>query len=67
MMGGGFGGSTLNLVRRNAVKTFSKQVSEGYMRATGISSTIIATGADDGVRELRPLEEQLYGDVRGVQ
>ena len=51
MMGGGFGGSTVNLVPRDNFDEFRRAVSEGYQRATGLLPTIIAVAADDGVCE----------------
>jgi len=53
MMGGGFGGSTVNLVPRDNVDEFRRAVSEGYERATGLRPTIITVEADDGVCEIR--------------
>jgi galactokinase len=52
MMGGGFGGSTVNLVPRDSFNEFRRAVSEGYQRATGLVPTVIAVEADDGVGEL---------------
>jgi galactokinase len=52
MMGGGFGGSTVNLVRRNNIDQFRRRVSEDYQRATGLVPAIITVTADDGVREM---------------
>ena len=52
MMGGGFGGSTVNLVPRDNFNEFRRVVSEGYQRATGLLPTIITVEADDGVCEI---------------
>jgi galactokinase len=52
MMGGGFGGSTVNLVPRDSFNEFRRAVSEGYRRATGLLPTVIAVEADDGVGEI---------------
>ena len=51
MMGGGFGGSTVNLVPQDNVDEFRRAVSESYQRATGLVPTIITVEADDGVCE----------------
>ncbi|HYJ85915.1 MAG TPA: hypothetical protein VEW46_07665, partial [Pyrinomonadaceae bacterium] len=52
MMGGGFGGSTVNLVPRDSFNEFRRAVSEGYQRGTGLLPTVIAVEADDGVGEI---------------
>jgi galactokinase len=52
MMGGGFGGSTVNLVRRSTLDQFSHRVSEGYQQATQLIPTFTAIEADDCVLEL---------------
>ena len=52
MMGGGFGGSTVNLVRRDRLDQFSHRVSEGYQQATQLIPTFTAIEADDCVLEL---------------
>jgi galactokinase len=51
MMGGGFGGSTVNLVGRDAVSEFRERVSEAYQLATGLTPSIFPVEADDGVGE----------------
>jgi galactokinase len=52
MMGGGFGGSTVNLVATNSLDQFRRSVSEGYYSATGIHPAIFPVEADDGVQEI---------------
>jgi galactokinase len=52
MMGGGFGGSTVNLVRRDSFNDFHGAVSAGYQAVTGMRPTIIAVEAADGVCEI---------------
>jgi galactokinase len=52
MMGGGFGGSTVNLVARDKFNEFRRAVSEGFQRETGLIPTVIAVEADDGVGEI---------------
>lgn len=50
MTGGGFGGCTVNLVRREAVESFSEFVDCSYERKTGITPTIYVVEAGDGVQ-----------------
>lgn len=57
MMGGGFGGSTVNLVRKSTFESFADGVAEGYKSATGMDATIMMVEADSGVEE--------YGTVTG--
>jgi len=37
MMGGGFGGSTISLVKRDEVDKFMQEMKDGYLRQTGIT------------------------------
>jgi galactokinase len=53
MTGGGFGGSTVNLVRRNALAEFTELVLSEYPRATNINPQIYVTDAGDGAKEIR--------------
>jgi galactokinase len=47
MTGGGFGGSTINLVEAGQAETFAKKIAAGYERATGISAqTYVCVPAD---------------------
>jgi galactokinase len=52
MTGGGFGGCTVNLVRREVVESFSQFVSSSYQRKTGVTPTIYVVEAGDGVSEV---------------
>ena len=52
MMGGGFGGCTINLVRRENLGAFREHMTTGYRRATGLDAIIHVVEADDGVNEL---------------
>lgn len=52
MMGGGFGGCTVNLVRRDDLDQFRQVISAGYEQATGLVPAIIPIKADDGVGEI---------------
>ncbi len=52
MTGGGFGGCTVNLVRREAVDMFREAVTRDYTRATGLVPAIFAVEASDGASEI---------------
>jgi galactokinase len=48
MTGGGFGGSTINLVETESVGDFKRIVSSGYEQATGITTQILVCAAASG-------------------
>jgi galactokinase len=52
MTGGGFGGSTVSLVRRDALDDFTRVVAEGYAARTGIVPNIYVSEASDGAGEV---------------
>ena len=52
MMGGGFGGCTVNLVQHDKLDQFRQFISAGYEQATGLVPSIIPITADDGVGEM---------------
>lgn len=52
MTGGGFGGCTINLVRRNAAEQFKANVTSEYEHATGVTPEIYITEASSGVSEV---------------
>jgi galactokinase len=52
MMGGGFGGCTLSLVRRDALEAIIATVAPAYTSATGFSPSFYAVELDDGLREI---------------
>ena len=52
MTGGGFGGSTVSLVRRGALDEFNQVVAEEYARRTGISTNILLSEAGEGAGEV---------------
>jgi galactokinase len=52
MMGGGFGGCTINLVDREKLEMFAERMTVGYQQATGLLALINVIQADDGVSEL---------------
>jgi galactokinase len=52
MTGGGFGGCTVNLVRQENSQAFAAQISERYLKATGIHPQTYLCSAEDGAQEL---------------
>src|SRR5690349_18197471 len=53
MTGGGFGGSTINLVKKEQADEFRARVAEGYERVTGLKPEIYVTNAGNGAEEVR--------------
>lgn len=53
MTGGGFGGCTVNLVRRDALAEFSETITREYARATGQTPNIYVSEAGEGAKEIR--------------
>ena len=51
MTGGGFGGCTINVVRRDSTEDFSQFIHEKYQEATGIAAEVYVVTADAGVHE----------------
>jgi galactokinase len=52
LTGAGFGGCTVNLVRRDAIETFKQSISEPYQNATGLTATFLDFKPSQGVREI---------------
>jgi len=52
MTGGGFGGSTVNLLRRNSIGNFTKKITDEYRRQTNIEPAVYVSNPADGVKEL---------------
>jgi galactokinase len=52
MTGGGFGGSTVNLVRRDALSGFQELISKEYPRVTNITPHIYVSEAGYGAKEV---------------
>lgn len=52
MTGGGFGGCTINLVRKDAADSFRSAIREAYSKAYGIDPMIIDVEPGDGVRRI---------------
>jgi len=50
MTGGGFGGSTINLVEATDAESFGDQISSRYQKATGIKPSVYICSAADGAR-----------------
>jgi galactokinase len=50
MTGGGFGGSTINLVEAADAESFADQISSRYQKATGIEPAVYVCSAADGAR-----------------
>jgi galactokinase len=57
MTGGGFGGCTVNLVRRDALEEFRELVSRRYHMATGKQTDIYVVEASDGAKELGMMDK----------
>jgi len=55
MTGGGFGGSTINLVEAADASTFADQIVDRYRQATGIAPAVYICSAADGAK--RDLDE----------
>lgn len=52
MTGGGFGGSTVNLVKRANLDEFKEKICREYQRLTGIKPAILVSDAADGAGEI---------------
>jgi galactokinase len=52
MMGGGFGGCTINLIDCDKLEMFVESITESYQQATGLLPLINLVQPDDGVSEL---------------
>jgi galactokinase len=52
MTGGGFGGSTVNLVRREILEDFTKKIAAEYERQTKIEPKILVSDAAAGANEI---------------
>jgi galactokinase len=53
MTGGGFGGSTINLVDKRAVAEFRDRIASAYEKSTGLSPQILVSTAAEGAGEAR--------------
>ena len=52
MTGGGFGGSTVNLVKRENLGRFKEKIRKDYQRLSGIKPTILVSEASGGASEI---------------
>ena len=52
MTGGGFGGSTVNLVKRDSLDGFKEKITAEYKQKTGIELKILVSEASNGASEL---------------
>ena len=52
MMGGGFGGCTINLVKKHAVDDLVKHVSDGYKKLTGRDTEVIIAHIENGTSRI---------------
>ncbi len=50
MMGGGFGGCTINLVKNEAVEELIEKVSEMYKKETGVEMLVYEVGVENGTK-----------------
>lgn len=54
MTGGGFGGSTVNIVQKTCVEDFSKYIRANYFLKTGFSASIYLSEISDGAHVCKP-------------
>lgn len=52
MMGGGFGGCTINLVKRQGTDRFINDIKSGYSRATGIETDVFTVQISEGAGKI---------------
>jgi len=53
LTGAGFGGCTVNLLRKNVVASFQEHVGNAYHKATGLTADFYFIQPSNGVEELR--------------
>lgn len=58
MMGGGFGGCTINLVEESKVEAFKKAISKCYHEKTGIETEIYVTQINAGTQVIQTVSDQ---------
>ena len=52
MMGGGFGGCTINILKKEVVEQFSAQVTEAYQHKFGKACSIYEVELADGTHDV---------------
>jgi len=52
MMGGGFGGCTINIIRNDAVERLSNETAAVYKKLTGIDMSTIVVKTSGGTEKL---------------
>ena len=52
MMGGGFGGCTINIVKENAIRQITEELSERYRAQTGLELEYYVAETDNGTSEI---------------
>ena len=53
MMGGGFGGCTINLIKEDYIKSYIKIVSEKYLNKFKKKLTSIEVSIEDGIKTIK--------------
>lgn len=56
MIGGGFGGCTINLVKRGTAKKFSEEIEGEFEKSTGIKGNAYICKSSSGVEKIKNLE-----------
>ena len=52
MTGAGFGGSTVSLVKNDAIENFKKTVSEGYTKKIGYAPSFYVANISEGTHRI---------------
>ena len=53
MMGGGFGGCTINLIKKTAVDAVTKEVADAYAKQTNRSLAVYLTSIEEGTHLIK--------------
>lgn len=53
MMGGGFGGCTINLIKKDAIASFSKHVTSAYQEKFGNNCSIYQVKLSQGTHRMK--------------
>jgi galactokinase len=64
LSGGGFGGSTVSLVRRERAEEIRESMAEQYFQRTGIHSSSILTVPSKGAVILAGASNEMTNDIR---